>query len=86
MLALIALAALIGLIAGCACAAAMLRRSRERMREQLSALSSEVLASTGETLAQRPATPAAPKRSAPPARWPGAPRRSRASCGPSRRS
>jgi DNA recombination protein RmuC len=53
MLALIALAALLGLVAGCVCAAAMLRRNREQMHQQLSALSSEVLASTGDTLAQR---------------------------------
>src|ERR1700746_1798667 len=53
MLALIALVAVLGLIVGGACAAIVLRRGRARLHEQLSALSSEVLARTGDSLAQR---------------------------------
>jgi DNA recombination protein RmuC len=43
----------IGALAGAACAALALRRSRERMREELKAISVDVLAQTGESLAQR---------------------------------
>ncbi len=50
---LIALVLICGLLAGAALAVLVLRRSREQMREQLTALSAEVLAKTGETLAQR---------------------------------
>jgi chromosome segregation ATPase len=38
---------------GGACAAALTRRSRERMRDELKAISVDVLAQTGESLAQR---------------------------------
>ena len=50
---LIALVLICGVIAGAAVAAVLLRRSRERMQEQLAVLSSEVLARTGDTLARR---------------------------------
>jgi DNA recombination protein RmuC len=43
----------IGALAGAACAALALRRSRERMHEELKAISVDVLAQTGESLAQR---------------------------------
>jgi DNA recombination protein RmuC len=43
----------IGALAGAACAAVALRRSRERMHEELKAISVDVLAQTGESLAQR---------------------------------
>jgi DNA recombination protein RmuC len=43
----------IGALLGAACAALLLRRSRERMREELKAISVDVLAQTGESLAQR---------------------------------
>ncbi len=43
----------IGALVGAACAALLLRRSRERMREELKAISVDVLAQTGESLAQR---------------------------------
>ena len=49
---IVTLAALfIALVA--ACAGAMTRRSRERMRDELKAISADVLAQTGESLAQR---------------------------------
>ncbi len=44
---------LAGVILGVACAAAFLRRDRERMREELKAISLDVLARTGDSLAQR---------------------------------
>ncbi len=50
---LIALVLVCGLLAGAAVAAVVLRRSRERTREQLAALSAEVLGRTAATLAQR---------------------------------
>jgi DNA recombination protein RmuC len=43
----------LGALVGAACAALLLRRSRERMREELKAISVDVLAQTGESLAQR---------------------------------
>jgi DNA recombination protein RmuC len=43
----------IGALAGAACAALALRRNRERMHEELKAISVDVLAQTGESLAQR---------------------------------
>ncbi len=43
----------IGALVGAACAALALRRSRERMHEELKAISVDVLAQTGESLAQR---------------------------------
>jgi DNA recombination protein RmuC len=43
----------IGALVGAACAALLLRRSRERMHEELKAISVDVLAQTGESLAQR---------------------------------
>jgi DNA recombination protein RmuC len=45
--------ALLGLLVGAVCAAVLTRRSRERMREELKAISVDVLAQTGESLAQR---------------------------------
>jgi DNA recombination protein RmuC len=53
MSALSALLLLVGILLGGVCAAVIMRRSRERMREQLSSISAEVLAQTGESLAQR---------------------------------
>src|SRR5277367_5802595 len=43
----------LGIALGAACAAALTRRSRERMRIELKAISADVLAQTGESLAQR---------------------------------
>jgi DNA recombination protein RmuC len=43
----------IGALAGAACAALALRRNRERMHEELKAISVDVLAQTGESLAER---------------------------------
>ena len=43
----------LGVLLGAACAAALTRRSRERMRDELKAISVDVLAQTGESLAQR---------------------------------
>jgi DNA recombination protein RmuC len=42
-----------GVLLGAACAAALTRHNRERMREELKAISVDVLAQTGESLAQR---------------------------------
>jgi len=44
---------IVGVLLGGACAAALLRRDRSRMRETLQAISAEVLARTGDSLAQR---------------------------------
>jgi DNA recombination protein RmuC len=44
---------IVGVLAGGACAAAFLRRDRERMRDELKAISLDVLSRTGESLAQR---------------------------------
>jgi DNA recombination protein RmuC len=44
---------IIGVLVGAACAAVLTRRSGERMREELKAISVDVLAQTGESLAQR---------------------------------
>jgi DNA recombination protein RmuC len=44
---------ILGVLLGAACAAALTRRSRERMRDELKAISVDVLAQTGESLAQR---------------------------------
>jgi DNA recombination protein RmuC len=43
----------LGVLLGAACAAVLLRRSRERMRDELKAISVDVLTQTGESLAQR---------------------------------
>jgi DNA recombination protein RmuC len=44
---------ILGVLLGAACAAALMRRDRARTREQLTAISIDVLAQTGESLAQR---------------------------------
>jgi DNA recombination protein RmuC len=44
---------IVGLLVGAACAAAVMRANRERMRDELKAISVDVLAQTGESLAQR---------------------------------
>ena len=44
---------ILGVLVGAACAAVLTRRSGERMREELKAISVDVLAQTGESLAQR---------------------------------
>ena len=44
---------IVGVLAGGACAAALMRASRARMRDELKAISVDVLAQTGESLAQR---------------------------------
>jgi DNA recombination protein RmuC len=44
---------ILGVLAGATCAVALTRRSGERMREELKAISVDVLAQTGESLAQR---------------------------------
>jgi DNA recombination protein RmuC len=44
---------ILGVLLGAACAAALMRRDRARTREQLTAISVDVLAQTGESLAQR---------------------------------
>jgi DNA recombination protein RmuC len=44
---------LLGILLGGGCAVALTRRSRERMRVELKAISADVLAQTGESLAQR---------------------------------
>jgi len=44
---------IIGVLAGAACAAALLRPNRARMRDQLTAISVDVLAQTGDSLARR---------------------------------
>jgi len=44
---------IVGVVLGAACAAALTKRSRERMREELKAISVDVLTQTGDTLAQR---------------------------------
>jgi len=49
----IVIVAVLGAALGAACAAALTRRSRERMRVELKAISADVLAQTGESLAQR---------------------------------
>jgi DNA recombination protein RmuC len=53
MSALNALLLIVGVLLGGVGVAISMRRSRERMREQLSSISAEVLAQTGESLAQR---------------------------------
>jgi DNA recombination protein RmuC len=53
MAALTALAAVSGLVVGLVCAAVALRRGRRDAHEQLAALTNEVLARTGDSLAQR---------------------------------
>jgi len=53
MAALTALAAVSGLVVGLVCAAVALRRWRRDAHEQLAALTNEVLARTGDSLAQR---------------------------------
>jgi DNA recombination protein RmuC len=42
-----------GILLGAACSAALMRRSRERLHDELKAISVDVLAQTGESLAQR---------------------------------
>jgi DNA recombination protein RmuC len=44
---------IVGILLGTACAGALMRRNRERLREELKAISVDVLAQTGESLAQR---------------------------------
>ncbi|HTC72464.1 MAG TPA: DNA recombination protein RmuC [Solirubrobacteraceae bacterium] len=44
---------IVGVLLGAACAAALMRRDRARTREQLTAISVDVLSQTGESLAQR---------------------------------
>ncbi len=44
---------IVGVLLGAVCAAALTRRSRDRMRDELKAISVDVLAQTGESLAQR---------------------------------
>ncbi len=44
---------IVGVLLGAACAAASTHRSRERVRDELTAISVDVLAQTGESLAQR---------------------------------
>jgi DNA recombination protein RmuC len=44
---------ILGVVVGAACAAVLTRRNGERMREELKAISVDVLAQTGESLAQR---------------------------------
>jgi DNA recombination protein RmuC len=44
---------ILGVLVGAACAAMLTRRNGERMREELKAISVDVLAQTGESLAQR---------------------------------
>jgi DNA recombination protein RmuC len=44
---------ILGVLVGAACAAVLTRRNGERMREELKAISVDVLAQTGESLAQR---------------------------------
>jgi DNA recombination protein RmuC len=44
---------IVGVVLGGACAAVMMRANRERMREELKAISVDVLAQTGDSLAQR---------------------------------
>jgi DNA recombination protein RmuC len=51
--ALVPIVGLLGLLLGAACFAALSRHSRERTREQLTAISVDVLSQTGESLAQR---------------------------------
>jgi DNA recombination protein RmuC len=53
MAALMLLGVLAGVLLGGAAAALLLRRSRRQMHEELTAISAEVLAQTGESLAQR---------------------------------
>jgi DNA recombination protein RmuC len=47
------LLSIVGVLLGAACASVLMRASRERMREELKAISVDVLAQTGESLAQR---------------------------------
>jgi len=44
---------IVGLALGAACASVLMRRNRERLRDELKAISVDVLAHTGESLAQR---------------------------------
>jgi DNA recombination protein RmuC len=44
---------ILGVLLGAACAATLMRRNRERLRDELKAISVDVLAQTGESLAQR---------------------------------
>ncbi|MCW3020172.1 MAG: hypothetical protein JWN10_2480, partial [Solirubrobacterales bacterium] len=44
---------ILGVLLGAACAAVLMRRDRARTREQLTAISVDVLSQTGETLTQR---------------------------------
>ena len=77
---------ILGVLIGALAAALLVRRDRARMREELKAISLDVMAQTGASLRAACRTRAAPSRSAQPARWPSAPSRSRASSGPCRRS
>jgi DNA recombination protein RmuC len=53
MSALSVLLLIVGVLLGAACAAVLMRRSRERMRDELKAISVDVLTQTGDSLAQR---------------------------------
>ena len=68
----------VGVLLGATCAALLVRPNRGRMHDELTAISVDVLAQTGESLAQRVAETRRARRSARLARWPGARRRSRA--------
>jgi DNA recombination protein RmuC len=53
MSALSVLLLIVGVLLGAACAAVLMRRSHERMRDELKAISVDVLTQTGDSLAQR---------------------------------
>ncbi|HEX5852864.1 MAG TPA: hypothetical protein VFY36_07220, partial [Solirubrobacteraceae bacterium] len=44
---------IVGVLLGGACASVLMRANRERMRDELKAISVDVLAQTGESLARR---------------------------------
>ena len=48
---------IVGVLLGACGAAALLRQNRARMRDALKAISVDVLAQTGDSLAQRPSVP-----------------------------
>ena len=74
---LLLLGILIGLILGAAGAAAVLKPNRERMRDAMQSISADVLAQTGESLAQRLADQRGAEEQRARARWRHGPRRSR---------
>ena len=73
---------IVGVGVGAACAAVLARSSHARMRDELKAISVDVLAQTGDSLAQRlsEARRAEEERAA--VRWPCGRRRSRGSSPP----